>query len=92
MTAPEPVLSEEEREALRDWWDGESEADTAGTMLANLDATVERILAARLAAQRKEIASDLDALRVSITSTDDYDLGSRDGLASAARMVLTGGA
>lgn len=41
-------LTEAEREALRDWWDSESDADTAGQMLASLDAAVERILAARV--------------------------------------------
>jgi hypothetical protein len=47
-------LTPEERETLRDWWDSESEADTAGTMLADLDATVERIIADREHAARDE--------------------------------------
>ena len=43
------TLSDEERDALREWWDGESDSNTAGDMLANLDHAVERIVAARLA-------------------------------------------
>lgn len=56
MTAP---LTEAEREALRDWWDSEPPECTTG-MLARLDATVERILADRLAAATADYERRLD--------------------------------
>lgn len=37
-------LTEDERRELRRWWDTEQESDTVGAMLANLDATVARLI------------------------------------------------
>lgn len=93
-----PVLDDADREALREWWDSESEGASAGSMLANLDAAVERIVAKHVTARERESAARAldEAAEVAATQCfccrcdDDEPSPATDWLRARAEAVRRG--